>query len=161
MNRTDYNGCVDEFGDRLYTYALHMVHQKTEAEDIVQESFIKLWNRRKDVDQKTVKAYLYRIVHNACLDYFKKKKSQPMLEVQLDHLHTPSSNSTFESQDYINHLLNKMDAQSRSLLLLRDYEGYSYDEIGNLVELSPAQVKVYLFRARKKIQALAKKINYT
>ena len=78
--------------------------------------------------------------------------------VQLPEQHEQTSFS-FESQQVIDHIVGILPPVQKSIILLRDLEGYAYEEIGEILDLSPSQVKVYLFRARLKLKKQLKGLN--
>lgn len=112
---------------------------------------MKLWENRNKVDPAKVKSWLFTVAHNAMLNFLKKDKRTDSLE---NHpLREPSyEEKRFELQELIDKALATLPAVQRSLILLRDLEGYSYQDIAEMLDLSETQVKVYLFRARSRIK---------
>jgi RNA polymerase sigma-70 factor (ECF subfamily) len=142
----EYNMCVDKYADGVYRFALKVMNEMNMAKDIVQESFEKLWVNRKTVENAKAKSYLFTVAYHLMVD--KKRKNR---------LFDKYSDTVFEyahSEQYsdLNELLHRAAERlpeiQRSVLLLRDYEGYSYEEIENITGLSLSQVKVYIHRAR-------------
>ena len=147
MNVDEYNRCVDLFSDGVYRFALKMLKNVEQAQDVVQDTFEKLWVKHDDVQFGKAKSYLFTSTYNGSLDSIKHQKYRFNYLQQL-----PSDASTDESYSDLGEILNRTidllpDIQ-KSVLLLRDYEGYSYDEIGEITGLSQSQVKVYIYRAR-------------
>jgi RNA polymerase sigma-70 factor (ECF subfamily) len=142
----DYNKCVDRHADGLYRFALKIMNEMETAKDIVQESFEKLWVNRKTVETSKAKSYLFTIAYHTMID---KKRKHKLLdkyaESTFDYAHD-------EQYSDLNELLHRVAERlpdiQRSVLLLRDYEGYSYEEIENITGLNLSQVKVYIHRAR-------------
>lgn len=152
MKRQDYNIIVKEHSNKLYGYALKFLRNSEDAQDIVQDVFEKLWINRKKVELEKAKSWMFTCAHNAMLNLINKKQ-----RIQLPG----SSNlpetvrkdvSFFESNQVVDRAVNILPTIQKSIILLRDLEGYSYDEIGEILNLSSSQVKVYLFRARNKIK---------
>ena len=152
MKSPEYNQCVDLYADRLYRYASRMLGDRTEAEDIVQLVFERFWLKHADVAFEKAKSYLFTSVYRACIDLIRKRKRSPFVE----QAEIPDSeghrSAGFELRDAIQRALEKLPVTQRTLILLRDYEGYAYEEIAEMTALSISKVKVYLFRARKKLQ---------
>lgn len=139
-------------GNPLYGYALKFLRNQVEAQDIVQDVFEKLWINRKKVEYAKAKSWMFTTAHNAMINLIQRnKKIEFFSEEQLPEK-SFQSNNAFESNDTIEWAVSILPPLQKSIILLRDLEGYSYEEIGDMLEISPSQVKVYLFRARTKIK---------
>ena len=147
MTTGEYNQCVDNFSDGVYRFMLKNTKDTHLASDLVQESFMKLWIKRKEVDFAKGKSYLFTTAYHTMIDYFRKNKKIVPIE---NHNHNSQTleNEYSDLQEVIDKAVEKLPDVQRSVLLLRDYEGYSYDEIGEMTGLSETQVKVYIYRAR-------------
>lgn len=148
MTSKEYNKSVDNYADGIYRFALKVIKDSELAKDIVQESFEKLWKNKEAVENSKSKSYLYTVAYNSMIDKIRKNKK---VEKYADELYNKSNSINHDYSD-LNELLHRAaerlpDVQ-RSVLLLRDYEGYSYEEIENITGLSLSQVKVYIYRAR-------------
>jgi RNA polymerase sigma-70 factor (ECF subfamily) len=152
LKRQEFNITVEKHSNALYRFATHFLKNREEAQDIVQDVFEKLWINREKVETEKVKSWLFTCAHNAMLNFINKKAR--MTRLNDDYHFDSSENSTFsfESTQVINHIVGILPPVQKSIILLRDLEGYSYEEIGDIMSLSPSQVKVYLFRARLKIK---------
>jgi RNA polymerase sigma-70 factor (ECF subfamily) len=126
---------------------LKNLKHEEDARDVVQASFEKLWINREKVDNDRSKSYLFTVAYHQMIDLIRKNK-----RVKLEEDFSSSLQTTREPQSEIKKLLNealyRLSETQRSLVLLKDYEGYSYDEIAEITSLSISQVKVYLHRAR-------------
>ena len=143
---------VKEYSGRLYGYALKYLQNKEDASDIVQDVFEKLWKNRKKVETEKVKPWLFTCAHNA-MNNFMKKKSRMTYSDEIASTGVQESHAkSYEMQEVIEKTLSQLPPVQKSIILLRDLEGYNYKEIGEILDLSEAQVKVYLFRARNKIK---------
>ncbi|MEN9699977.1 MAG: hypothetical protein RLZZ301_1175 [Bacteroidota bacterium] len=148
MTAKEYNQCVHEFADRLYRFALKNVQDSDLAQDFVQDAFERLWLRIDHVDYQRVKSYLFRTIVNLQID---RARRQQLQHAHLTSLPDPvqSPGPAHDVQVLINEGVAKLTEIQRMVLTLRDYEGYSYQEIAELTNLSTDQVKVYIFRARR------------
>lgn len=152
MTEKEYNECVDLHADHLYRFILKNIRQEEDARDIVQSAFEKLWRNLLNVDPATVKSYLFTIAYHQMIDHLRKIKNVQALathqeEDAVTEIRIPDLRET------LNEALNRLNETQRSLVLLKDYEGYSYQEIGMITGLAESQVKVYLHRARTKLRA--------
>ena len=122
------------------------------AQDIVQDCFEKLWKKKEDVQFEKVKSYLFTCAYHGMVDFWRKQKNKQDIEEVADEIgYTPSSYNGIKP--ILEKALNKLPAIQKTVLLLRDYEGYSYEEIGEICELNPSQVKVYIYRARISVKS--------
>ncbi len=151
MTRTEYNKAVENHSGRLYGYVLKCLQDSEDASDIVQDSFEKLWNNRKAVDFEKSKSWLFTTAHNALINFAKKKSRMDFYDENLPE-RVVMINNNFEMKEIVELITDTLPQVQKSILLLRDMEGYNYKEISDLLNISEAQVKVYLFRARRKIK---------
>jgi RNA polymerase sigma factor (sigma-70 family) len=152
LTRNEYNIAVKEHSNKLYGYAMRFLRNAEDAEDIIQDVYEKLWLNRKKVEPEKAKSWMFTTAHNAMLNLITKKS-----RIQLpgsDNLPESSKKDAnkFESNQVVSRAVNILPPIQKSIILLRDLEGYTYEEIGDMLELSSSQVKVYLFRARNKIK---------
>jgi len=152
LNRSEYNIAVRDFSGRIYGYALKCLRNTEDAGDIVQDVFEKLWNHRKKVEADKAKPWLFTCAHNAMINLIKKNKRLSYVEEVVSGDTSESLSARFEMSEIVERCLGLLPPVQKSIILLRDLEGYNYKEIGDILELSEAQVKVYLFRARNKIK---------
>lgn len=147
MTVEEYNKSVDLYADGIYRFALKTLKDQEKAKDTVQDTYEKLWVRHGDVSYEKVKSYLFTTAYHASIDLIRKEKNN------IDYGSAPAFEiSTQEQYSDIHEVLNRavelLPEIQKSVLLLRDYEGYSYEEIGEITNLNESQVKVYIFRAR-------------
>ncbi|HKJ42209.1 MAG TPA: RNA polymerase sigma factor [Sunxiuqinia sp.] len=147
MTSEDYNNAVDLHADGVFRFVLKNIRDEDRAHDIVQDSFEKLWIHHREVDAAKVKSYLFSTAYHRTIDVLRKDQKQHFLEEhQLpDDGHTQQYSDV---EEVLNQAIQLLPSDQRSVLLLRDFEGYSYKEISELTALSEAQVKVYIYRAR-------------
>lgn len=153
--------------DKLYRYALSIVHDPELAKDLVQEVLLKLWHGRDRLSEiRNIEAWSVRLTRNLAYD---KQKSFSNRGVSLDQSHLKISGGTFPDKSAevsdlmvaVHSIVKGLPETQQEIFRLRDIMGYSNAEIAESLELDPNQVKVYLFRARKKIkEVLTKRMNY-
>lgn len=145
MTVKEYNYCVENFADGLYRFALKTLSDSDRAHDVVQDSFERLWTKHEDVSFLKAKSYLFTTAYHASIDVIRAdKRIGSMTEAKV----TTTENSYSDLQEVLHEALNKLPDIQRSVILLRDYEGYSYQEIEEITGLNESQVKVYIYRAR-------------
>ncbi len=150
MTLSEYNTCVDAFADGLYRFALKNVKDEDWAKDIVQESFAKTWEKVESISFEKAKTYLFTAVYHTSLDWIKKEKKKVQHE---DHHPEPFHTDQYSDvQEVLQKGIDQLPEIQKNVLLLRDYEGYDYQEIGKIMNLNESQVKVYIYRARKFLQ---------
>jgi RNA polymerase sigma-70 factor (ECF subfamily) len=147
MTISEYNKCVDSLSDAIFRFLIKNTRDRDLANDLVQDSFMKLWLKRKDVDYKKSKSYLFTTAHHTMIDYFRKNNRKDSFDQQR-HDFGHNDNSYSDLKEILDLAVQKLSSIQRSVIMLRDYEGYSYKEIGEITDLSEAQVKVYIYRAR-------------
>ncbi|MBN2481994.1 MAG: RNA polymerase sigma factor [Bacteroidales bacterium] len=147
MTIAEYNKSVDDFSDGLYRFVLKNTGNEDKAKDIIQDTYEKLWMRISFVNYEKVKSYLYTTAYHTMIDILRKEKRFSSLD---DH-NIDASECQIQYtgiQEVLNKAITHLPADQKSVILLRDYEGYSYEEIAELTGLSESQVKVYIFRGR-------------
>lgn len=152
--------------DRLYRFAKRIINNLPEAEDIVQEVFIRLWKKRDHLEEyRSVEAFAMIITKNLCYDYLKSKKR---LTGELTNLNDRGSEYTVElqtefadSHNLIKELITRLPDKQRMIIQLRDIEGFEFEEIAEITGINTNAVRVNLSRARKTIrESIVKKHNY-
>ncbi len=158
MTTDDYNKTVDLYADALYRFVLKNIKNKEKSEDIVQDSFEKLWKNAHKIDVSKAKSYLFTTAYHQIIDIVRKEKHVTPMEPEHEHLHFYTSSNP-DVQEILHKAIDQLPAVQKAVVLLRDYEGYSYDEIGQITGLSESQVKVYIFRARSFLKNYIGQIN--
>ena len=158
MTIKEFNQAVDLYSDRVYRFVLKNCKDQHKAQDIVQDSFEKLWKNAESVDYLKVRSYLFSTAYHTLIDRIRKEKRISSLE---DSFVVEQNHETQYSdiKEILDEAVEKLPEIQRMVLLLRDYEGYSYKEIGELVALSESQVKVYIYRARVYLKNYIRKID--
>jgi len=143
----DYNSCVQLHADGVYRFIIKHIRDKDLARDIVQDSFEKMWRKVESIGAEKAKTYLFTTAYHTLVDVTRKNsKKANFNEVNFnEHSHTKQYS---DLKEILNMGLEQLPEIQKTVLLLRDYEGYDYEEIGNITNLTESQVKVYIFRAR-------------
>lgn len=147
MTVSEYNTCVDQHADALYRFIAKHIRDRDVAKDIVQDTYEKLWRKVNDVESTNAKSYMFTTAYRTLIDHTRRdKKPASYDEVAEKGLYHEKPYSGLK--DILNQALDKLPEIQKSVVLLRDYEGYDYAEIGEITGLNESQVKVYIFRAR-------------
>jgi len=156
MTSKEYNLAVDEFSDNIYRFALKHFKNEMSAKDIVQETFTKVWIKHEEVAYEKVKSYLFTTAYHALVDWVKKEGRNGDFE-KVEHTASTEFSISFDLQKVLNDALDKLPEVQKTVVLLRDYEGYNYAEIAEITNLNESQVKVYIFRARQTLKDYIKR----
>ena len=151
MTVDEYNDCVDAHADGLYRFMLKQVRDVEKARDLVQEAFTKMWLKVEEIDPSKAKSYLFSTGYHTMIDQIRREKKQGNFE-EVDARKLSHNRQYSDLNEILHEALNTLPEKQKSVILLRDYEGYSYQEIGEITEMSESQVKVYIFRARKALK---------
>jgi RNA polymerase sigma factor (sigma-70 family) len=157
MTSKEFNNIVDTYANRLCRFADKLLKSREQAKDLVQDAFTKLWEQRDRVKKDKVKSWLFTVTYRLCLDALEKSN---LVTYDYNFNTLPFETDTNDLKSVLASSLEMLSDVQKSILLLRDYEGYSYEEIGEILQLSDTQVKVYLFRARQKMKEYLKDINF-
>lgn len=147
MTAKEYNDCVKMYADNVYRFILKNLRHEEDARDVVQSSFEKLWINREKVDNERSKSFLFTVAYHQMIDTIRKNKKVSLME-DFSFVNKTTSEPQQQLKEILNTALDRLNETQRSLILLKDYEGYSYEEISEITSLSQSQVKVYLHRAR-------------
>lgn len=164
MKETQFRNEILPLKDKLFRLALRILLDRDEAEDVVQDTLLKLWERRDEWEQiQSMEAYCMTLCRNLSLDRsMAARRSNLRLNEEIDQ--PPLISSTIDVVDSrmrveaLRDFINELPEVQRSILLLRETEGRRYDEIAEILKLSEAQVKVYLHRARQRLQQQMKQL---
>lgn len=156
---------VDRYKDLIFTLALRMMKNKEEAEEVAQDTFIKTYKSlSKFKGDSKFSTWIYRVAYNTCLDRLKKNKRQQntvAIDEYTEHQVKTIDNAldameTKEKAEAIKTCIDLLPSDDSFLLTLYYYEEQSLDEIAKVTGLKPNNVKVKLFRSRKKLATILK-----
>lgn len=150
MTKEDFIMCAKLFTPNLLRFSKRVAGNALETDDIVQECFEVLWKNREKVEIKSAKSYLFSVAHKKIIDSFRADSRFENYDDALPELFSAPDQT--DTQQLVQLAINQIAPIYKELLSLRDLECYSYKEIEEITHLTEAQVKVYLFRARKAIK---------
>ncbi len=161
--RALYQQAIDQHRHRVLSFARYSLRVREDAEDVTQEVFIKLWQHWQKIDHEKLGAWLMRVAHNSVIDHVRKQRPQQTnldqyAEVE-DQVGEESDAAQLDQQHFKSQLqtaIKSLEDPFRSIVIMRDIQGMSYEDIQGSLELSASQVKVYLHRARRKLRENSK-----
>jgi RNA polymerase sigma-70 factor (ECF subfamily) len=152
MTDKEYNEAVDLYADGVYRFIVKNIRNQEDARDIVQTSFEKLWVNRGIVETLKMKSYLYTVAYHQMIDHIRQGNKMSITD-RFDDVNKTTFQKDGELKQLLLQAVNELNPTQKCLVLLKDYEGYSYQEIGEIMNLSESQVKVYLHRARLQLKS--------
>ncbi len=147
MTTDEYNICVDKYADNVFRFILKNIKDADKAKDIVQDSFEKMWMRVDEIAFEKSRSYLFTTAYHTMVDAIRKDKKKADFEESEPFLQG-TNKEYFGLKEVIDDALARLPEIQKTVIMLRDYEGYAYDEIGDITGLNESQVKVYIYRAR-------------
>jgi RNA polymerase sigma factor (sigma-70 family) len=159
MSRTDFNELVHQLSRKLYGYALRILQNQEEAEDAVQEVFIKLWRMGEKLNvYLSIEALAITMTKNYCIDIVRKRKR--MLEDERNEAHSGSNLvptpyeqlEKAESGEILCSIINKLPETYREIVKLRELDGLSYEEVAEITDQNINTLRVNISRARRIIR---------
>ena len=144
MTTKEYNTCVNQLSDDVYRFLLKQLSNEMEAQDIVQNTFEKLWINREQVVFEKAKSYLFTVAYRNMIDFTRRQKFRDSSE-NIQEKGDNSFQRQFETRELLNKGLEQLSEIQKTLILMRDYEGYNYEELVEMTDLTLSQVKVYLY----------------
>ena len=151
MTEREYNECVTDYADNVYRFIVKNLRHEEDARDVVQTAFEKMWKNRDEINYEKSKSYLFTVAYHQMIDHIRKVKRIQLKDDFAENasvVNKPANNL----KRVLEQALSTLSETQRSLVLLKDYEGYSYQEIGEITGLNESQVKVYLHRARLQLK---------
>ena len=157
MTVKEYNRSVAEYADSVYRFIRGNLKDEDRANDIVQDSYEKLWRYVSGIEYSVVKSWLFSTAYHTMIDIIRKEKRMTSLEESYEN------NLIYESQysdlnEILHTAIERLPDHQRTSVLLRDYEGYSYKEIGEITGQTEAQVKINIYRGRLALKCFIGKI---
>lgn len=169
MNEDEFLELVHKHQDRIYRHALYLLKDAEDAKDMTQETFIKAWQHRAKLRQKTIHSWLLKCLRNLCFNHLKRRKFQVhlseddegdmfgMLLKTHENKSSPSPEEITISQEtkqLVHRAIGELPPSMRSIVVMRELEEMSYKEIASVVKQPENSVKSTVFRARKKLREI-------
>jgi RNA polymerase sigma-70 factor (ECF subfamily) len=160
MESKEFKKRIIPLGQTLYRFAAGILKDSHEAEDVVQDIFLKLWNMRDRMEEiNNINAFAYRMTRNVCLDKLKSRRIKyydnagPGIPEPI--VNDPDPESLVEmrdSADQVRILISNLPEQQKAIIHLRDIDGYSYEEISEIMSMEVNTIRVALSRARRSVR---------
>jgi len=157
MTVKEYNRSVEEYADPVYRFIRGNLKDVERANDIVQDSYEKLWRHVAEIEYPVLKSWLFSTAYHNMIDIIRKEKRMTNLEPVHEKEMIYESHYS-DLNEILHEALDRLPEQQKSAVMLRDYEGYSYQEIGEITGLSEAQVKINIYRGRMALRSYIGKI---
>jgi RNA polymerase sigma factor (sigma-70 family) len=158
MTAKEYNLAIDEYADGIFRFAMKHLRNEMSAKDIVQEVFTKVWIKHEEISFEKVKSYLFTSAYHTIIDWIKKDGRNGDIENAGRERGFEGSGS-IDLKEVLDEALKRLPEIQKTVVLLRDYEGYNYSEIAEITGLGESQVKVYIFRARQSLKEYIKRVD--
>ena len=173
-DETAFQELVEKYQSKVFSIIHGIVRQRNDVEDIAQQVFAKVFFSIRNFDfRSSLITWIYKITVNECFDYLRKKKVRKLVyesdlsedearrventEPSVDR--APSTDSTLARRDYILKLMSRVSEEERALLMLKEVEGYSVEELADMMSMNENTIKVKLFRARQKLVKAAQRLD--
>ncbi|MDN3668735.1 RNA polymerase sigma factor [Echinicola jeungdonensis] len=157
--KTFFEAYIWTLRGKLYRLAYHWLKDKEEAEDALQEAFEKAWDKRNELQKmKNPRGWMVRVLKNQSLQKLRERKRWTVFQANSEMSQEPDSISEDSSSaiELVFHFLKQLPEKQQEIFHLREVEGLTYEEIAEYLEISMDQIKVNLFRARKKLRVFLK-----
>jgi RNA polymerase sigma factor (sigma-70 family) len=157
MTVKEYNRSVEEYSDSVYRFIRSNLKDEDRSNDIVQDSYEKLWRNVSSIEYPVVKSWLFTTAYHTMIDIIRKETRIVPLE-DSDENEFLSYTQYSDLNEVLHAALDRLPESQRSMIVLRDYEGYSYKEIGEITGSTEAQVKINIYRGRMGLRSFIGKI---
>ncbi|MBE0676015.1 MAG: RNA polymerase sigma factor [Bacteroidales bacterium] len=151
MTVKEYNKAVEEHADGVYRFILKNLKDADRAADVVQDSFEKLWMNVGEIEYSVAKSWLFSTAYHQMIDNIRKESRMVLMESH-DDRNLFYEGSYSDLPELLNQAIEKLPEQQRSVIMLRDYEGYSYKEIADITGMTEAVVKINIYRGRMELK---------
>lgn len=159
-----YKVLIQKYKDRIYSYAFYMLKNRMDSDDITQEVFIRIWKNIDNFNYSSAASWIMKTTHNLCIDYLRKKNIAMKREIEIDEQITDEIGGSGRPSDpeieirkdmlkkRISSAIEALPEQLRNVFVMYELQGFKYREISDFTSIPLNSVKVYLLRARKKLQ---------
>jgi len=165
---------VERYQSKVFSIIHGIVRQRNDVEDIAQQVFTKIYFSMRNFDfRSSLITWVYKITVNECFDYLRKKKVRKLVyesDMSEDEVRrvensetgngrAPRADTTLARRDYVVKLLERVSGEERDLLMLKEVEGYSVEEMARRLKMNENTIKVKLFRARQKLVKASQRLD--
>ena len=150
ISKKTYTKLVKLYGDRIHSFIYKHLRNREVAEDLTQECFLKLWKNSLFVQEVSCKSWLFTTANNLLLNHIRDNKRLDFKSDLSDLKITSKENH--ELKELLDLTFDQLSSDEKTIILLKDSEGYTYKEIGEILKLSEQNVKSKIFRARQHFQ---------
>ena len=159
MNDQEYTQIAQQHREALYRFAVRYTADGDSAWDTVQDALVELWTHRSDVEPQKAKGWMVRVMYRQLVDQHRRTERFRNIAPELVQEEWYSQHDNFELHDAMQKALDQLPDQHRAILLMKDLEGYQYQEIALLTGLDVPQVTGILYRARINLKKAYLKLN--
>ena len=160
MTSEDFERAAREHKDRVHGHAVWLLKDREEARDVAQEALVRLWEHRSEVDQVAARGWLLRTVHNLCLDRHRRRAVRGVVvrDPEQAQVHDPDPGPERRALAAVmggalESALALLDVRDRAIVILREVEGFSYDEIARTLGIPLGTLKAALHRSRERLRS--------
>lgn len=157
MTVEEYNRSVEEYADSIYRFIRGSIKDDERANDIVQDSYERLWRNATKIEYPVVKSWLFSTAYHIMIDIIRREKRMTSFD-EIDEKQMIYESKYSDLNEILHKALDLLPEQQKTSVMLRDYEGYSYKEIGDITGLNEAQVKINIYRGRVALKNFIVKI---
>ena len=164
LKQTRYTFLIQQYKNKIYTFSLYMLKNKMDADDVTQEVMIRIWQNIDRFNILAAKTWIMKTTNNLCIDYLRKRSIALGREVEIDEVFEDTYSNNNRSDDpylsthikimasKVKEAIQRLPGNLRSVFVLYEVQGFKYSEISKMLGMPLNTVKVYLLRARKKLQ---------
>ncbi len=164
LNQKKYRVLILQYKNKIYTYSLYMLRNKMDADDVTQEVLIRIWQNIDKFNILSAKTWIMKTTNNLCIDYLRKRSREMKREVEIDDIFEEKYSNMNNSESPLNKTNNniimerikesieRLPDSLKSIFILYEINGLKYKEISKSLDIPINTIKVYLLRARKKLQ---------
>jgi RNA polymerase sigma-70 factor (ECF subfamily) len=157
MTVSEYNRSVEEYSDSVYRFILGNIKDTQRAEDIVQDSYEKLWRNVTGIEFVVAKSWLFSTAYHTMIDVLRKENRMTRIDAELEK-RSVYEHGYSDLSEILHDALERLPEAQKTAVMLRDYEGYSYKEISEITGLNEAQVKTNIYRGRVALKSFIGKV---
>lgn len=141
MTTKMYNQIVEEYGQRLYVFLYNNLRNTEDCKNLVQDIFETLWIERKSIEMEKIKSFLFTLAYRKMIDFTRREKTMQQYLSEVKIVSQTSAIRSLEARDVLVKAFGQLNEKYRNCILLRDQEGYSYDEIAEITGLTQPTVR--------------------